>query len=90
MSTPGGHPRECPLPSVLSEQPDKLSRLERNQVPEDALEEIQVLTIHGNKLFLPRDVRREFNLRNEDRVVVLNDNGRMIMRIIRKSKSKPA
>jgi hypothetical protein len=59
-------------------------------VSENVFEEIQVLTIHGNKLFLSRDVRREFNLRNEDRVVVLNDNGRMIMKIIRKSKSKSA
>jgi hypothetical protein len=55
---------------------------------EDGPEEIQVLTVRGNKLYLPLDVRTAFNLHNEDRVVVFNDKGRMSVKIIRKSKSK--
>lgn len=54
---------------------------------EDGPEEIQVLTVRGNKLYLPLDVRTAFNLHNEDRVVVYNDKGRMSVKIIRKSKS---
>lgn len=55
---------------------------------EDGPEEIQVLTVRGNKLYLPLDVRTAFNLHNEDRVVVFNDKGRMSVKIIRKSRSK--
>jgi bifunctional DNA-binding transcriptional regulator/antitoxin component of YhaV-PrlF toxin-antitoxin module len=56
-------------------------------VSEDGPEEIQVLTVRGNKLYLPIDVRTAFNLHNEDRVVVYNDKGRMSVKIIRKSKA---
>jgi len=56
-------------------------------VSEDGPEEIQVLTIRGNKLYLPIDVRTAFNLHNEDRVVVYNDKGRMSVKLIRKSKA---
>lgn len=54
---------------------------------EDGPEEIQVLTVRGNKLYLPLDVRTVFNLHNEDRVVVYNDKGRMSVKLIRKSRT---
>lgn len=54
---------------------------------ENGPEEVQVLTIRGNKIYLPLDVRTSFNLHNEDRVVVYNDGGKMFVKIIRKSKA---
>ena len=53
---------------------------------EDGPEEILVLTVRGNTLYLPSDVRTTFNLHDEDKLVVYNDNGNMSFKIIRKSK----
>ncbi len=56
-------------------------------VSEGVPEEIQVLTVKGNKIYLPKEVRAAFNLHDGDRVVIYNDDGKISMKIIRKSKT---
>ena len=56
-------------------------------VSEDGPEEIQVLTVKGNKIYLPREVRATFNLHDGDRLVIYDDDGKISMKILRKSKT---
>jgi len=53
----------------------------------DSPEEIQVLTIRNNKLYLPREVRNAFNLHDGDKVVIYNDKGKISVKVIRRFKA---
>ena len=58
--------------------------------PAEGSEPVQVLTIRGNRVYLPVDVRAAFNLHDGDRIVIYNSDGRMSVRIVRRSRpSRP-
>ena len=53
----------------------------------DDSEAVQVLTIRGNRIYLSRDIRMTFNLRDGDKIIVYSASGDMRTEIIRRARA---
>jgi hypothetical protein len=56
-------------------------------VSDESSEAVQVLTIRGNRIYLSREVRVAFNLRDGDKIVVYSASGNMMIKIIRRPRA---
>ncbi len=49
-------------------------------------EEVDVLTVKENVVYLTEEVRDEFKIKKGDKLVILNDNGKMVVKVRHKAK----